>query len=246
MPPLFYQNFWGLVGSDVTTFVLHFLNSSSLPTPLNHTCIILIPKTKNPERVSDFRPISLCNMLYKKFSKVLANKLKRVLPHLISEHQSSFLKGRLITNNILVAFETLHYMKNHNLGKSGFMALKLDMSKYYDWVEWSFLRDVMIKMGFNDKWVALVMECILSVCYSLLINGELMGNIKPSQGIRQGDPLSPYLFLLCSEGLHRMIKKAAGNGDIQGVSICRNGPKLTHLLFADDSLLFCREKTHYC
>ena len=81
------------------------------------------------------------------------------------------------------------------------------------------------------------MECVSTVSYSLLINGEPMGNIKPSRGIRQGDPLSPYLFLLCSEGLHRMIKKAVDIGDIQGVSICRNGPKLTHLFFADDSLL---------
>ena len=82
--------------------------------------------------------------------------------------------------------------------------------------------------------------------YSLLINGEPMGNIKPSQGICQGDPLSPYLFLLCLEGLHRMIKKAADNGDIQGVSICRNGPKLTHLFFANNSLLFCRATTQEC
>lgn len=161
----------------------------------------------------------LCNVLYKKISKVLANRLKRVLPHLISEHQSAFPKGCLITYNILVAFEILHYINNHNLGSVGLMALKLDISKAYDRVEWSFLRDVMIQMGFNDRWVDLQMECISSVTYSLLINEEPTGNIKPSQGIRQRDPLSPYLFLLCSDGLHRMIKKVAGNGDIQGVSI---------------------------
>ena len=90
------------------------------------------------------------------------------------------------------------------------------------------------------------MECISSVTYSLLINGEPFGNIKPSRGIRQGDPLSPYLFLLCFEGFHRMIHKAIEKGEIQGVSICRNGPKLTHLFFAGDSLLFCRATTHDC
>ena len=116
------------------------------------------------------------------------------------------------------------------------MALKLDMSKAYDRVEWSFLKDVMVRMGFNSKWIALVMECITSVSYSLLVNGEPHGHITPTRGIRQGDPLSPYLFLLCSEGLHRLIQAVANNGDIKGVSICRNGPKLTHLLFADDSL----------
>ena len=94
--------------------------------------------------------------------------------------------------------------------------------------------------------MALIMECITTVTYSILINGEPMGDIKPSRGIRQGDPLSPYLFLVCFEGLHRMIQKAACNGDINGVSICRNGPKLTHLFFANDSLLFCRATIQEC
>ena len=134
--------------------------------------------------MTEFQPISVCNVLYKNFSMVLVNRLKRVLPHLISEHQSAFLKGYLITYNILVAFETLHYIKDHNSGSSSFMALKLDMSKAYDRVEWSFLRDVMIQMGFNDRWVALVMEWISSMTYSLLINGEPTGNIQPSRGIR--------------------------------------------------------------
>ena len=166
MPPLFYQNFWELVRGDVIHDVLIFLNSGTLPNSLNHTFITLIPKTKNPENVTEYRPISLCNVLYKIFSKVLANRLKRVLPQIISEHQSAFIKGQLITDNILVAFETLYYMKNHNSGNSGYMALKLDMSKAYDRVEWSFLKAVMIKMGFNDRWVGLIMECISSVTYS--------------------------------------------------------------------------------
>ena len=177
---------------------------------------------------------------------MLANRLKRVLHLIISEHQSAFLKGRLITDNILVAFETLHYMKNHNSGNSGFMALKLDMSKTYDRVEWSFLKDVMLQMGFSEKWVALVMECITTMTHSLLINGEPQETITPTRGIRQGDPLSPYLFLLCSEGLHRLIQSTTSRGDIKGVSICRNGSKLTYLFFADDSLLFCRASLNDC
>ncbi|XP_075654720.1 uncharacterized protein LOC142624873 [Castanea sativa] len=163
-------------------------------------------------------PDGMLPLFYQNFwelVRVLANRLKRVLPNIISEHQSAFIKGHLITDNILVAYETLHYMKNHNSRNSGYMALKLNMSKAYNRVEWSFLRDVMIKMGFSDRWVALVMECVTIVTYSLLINGEPFGDIKPSRGIRQGDPLSPYLFLLCSEGLHRMIKKATEKGEIQ-------------------------------
>ena len=117
MPPLFYQNYWNLVGCDVTKTILSYLNTATLPHPLNHTFITLIPKIKNPFSVNDFRPISLCNVLYKKISKVLANRLKTILSNIISEHQSAFTKIRLISNNILVAFETLHNMKKHKTGK---------------------------------------------------------------------------------------------------------------------------------
>ena len=134
MSPLFYQNFWNLTGNDVTESFLKFFNSTSLPEQLNHTFITLIPKKKNPECASDFRPISLCNVLYKIFSKVLANRLKKILPKIITEHQSAFTKSRLISDNILVAFESLYSMQKHK-GKDNFMAIKLDMSKAYDRVE---------------------------------------------------------------------------------------------------------------
>ena len=108
MPPLFSQHYWDLVGKNITTYVLSFLNSTSLPENLNHTFITLIPKVKNLELVSEFCPISLCNVLYKIFSKMLANRLKKILPHIITKHQSAFTKDRLIPDNILVAFELLH------------------------------------------------------------------------------------------------------------------------------------------
>ena len=104
----------------------------------------------------------------------------------------------------------------------------------------------MKRMGFHHKWIGLMTECISSVSYSILINEEPHGNIQPSRGLRQGDPLSPYLFLLCAEGLHSLIKKAESNGDMQGVSLCRGGPKITHLFFADDSLLFTKATTTAC
>ena len=183
MPSLFYQNYWDLVGDEVTSLVLHFLNSASLPANLNHTFVTLIPKVKNMEYVLEFRPISLCNVLYKIFSKVLANRLKRILPNIIIEHQSAFTKSRLISDNILVAFESLHSMQRHT-EKDEYMAIKLDMSKAYDKVEWPYLEVVMRKMGFDDRWVRLIMICVTIVSYCILINGEPKGMIMPSRGIR--------------------------------------------------------------
>ena len=246
MPPLFFQSFWHLIGDDVSKAVLDCLNFCQIPKEFNYTFVTLIPKVKNPERISEFRPISLCNVIYKLISKVLANRLKPLLPSIVSENQSAFQAGRVITDNILMAFETLHYMKTQQRGSTGFMALKLDMSKAYDRVEWSFLECLLRKMGFHSRWVNLMMECITTVSYSILINWEPSQTIHPSRGLRQGDPLSPYLFLLYTEGLHGLISRAAISGDIRGISICRNGSRLIHLFFADDSLLFCRASVQEC
>ena len=246
MPPIFYQHYWSLVGNDVIDDILHFLNSGNLPPYLCHSFITLIPKVHSPEYISQYCPISLSNVLYRIFSKFLANRLKKILPHLVSEQQSAFVKDRLISDNIIVAFETLHYMRNHSSGETGYMALKLDMSKACDRVEWLYMEKLMKKMSFGDTWVNLIMQCISKANYSVLINGEPHGRITPSRGLCQGDPLSPYLFLLCTEGFHGLLRKAEENGDIRGVSICRSAPKLTDLLFADDSLIFCRAKTNEC
>lgn len=180
------------------------------------------------------------------FPKVLANRLKKVLPSIITKHQYEFTKDRLITDNILVALENLHCLRNHKTGDSGFMAIKLNMSKAYDQVEWVYLENLIRKMGFNEKWISLVMVCVKTATYSILVNGEPQGMIHPTRGIKQGEPLSPFLFLLCTEGPHGLINHAANTGGIKGFSLCRRGPELTHLLFADDRLLFCRATPEEC
>ena len=136
----------------------------------------------------------------------MENRLKRILPKIITEHQSAFTKSRLISDNILVAFESLYSMQKHT-GKDGFMVIKLDMSKAYDRVEWPYLEAVMKKLGFNDRWIKLLMLCVTTVSYSILVNGEPKGLIHPSRGIRQADPISPFLFLLCTEGFHGLISQ---------------------------------------
>ena len=207
---------------------------------INHTNIVLIPKVKNPKKMSDFRPISLCNVIYKIISEVLANRLKQVLPHIISPTQSAFVLGRLITDNVLVAYETLHTMHARQKGKKGSLALKLDISKAYDRVEWQFLQKIMEKMGFPAVWIERVMSCVTTPTFSILVNGKPYGMVHPSRGIRQGEPLSSYLFLLCAEGFTTLLAKAELEGRIRGVSICKGAPRVTTLMFAYDSLLFCQ------
>ena len=126
------------------------------------------------------------------------------------------------------------------------MAHKLDMSKAYDRVEWPFLKCVMRKMGFDERWITLVMLCVSTVSYSILINGAPKGFIKPTRGIRKGDPQSPFLFLLCTEWLHWLITQSTLRGDIHGFSLSKRSPSLTHLLFANDGLLFCKSNVEEC
>ena len=135
MSPIFYQKYWDVVGTNVIDCVLHTLNTGEMPPALNETFICLIPKVKSPQKITEFRPISLCNVSYKIISKVLANRLKRILAYVINESQSAFVPGRQITDNVLVAFETIHYFNGRRKGKEALMALKLDMSKAYDRVE---------------------------------------------------------------------------------------------------------------
>lgn len=138
---------------------------------INETYISLILKTKNASQVGDFQLISLCNVIYKIISKVLVNRLKSILPNIIFPNQSDFIPNRLISDNVLGAFETLHTLSNRNLRRERYKALKLDMSKAYNRVKWSFLEAVMTKMGFDSKWINLIMSCINSISSSLLVNG---------------------------------------------------------------------------
>ena len=222
--------------------VLNVLNSNAPFAEINRTNIALVPKVKNPSKMKDFHPISLNNVAYKLISKVLANHLKVVLPYLISENQSAFLTEHLIINNILVAFELMHYLDHKKSGKDGYMVVKRDMSKAYNRVEWIFIEKVIRSLGFHERWVDWILRCITTVSYSVLINGKSYGCITLSKGLRQGDPLLSHHFLLCTEAFSAMIMEANNNQGLNGISIYRGSPKITHLFFTNDSLLFCKAR----
>ncbi|KAF5481319.1 hypothetical protein F2P56_001980 [Juglans regia] len=236
----FYQNHWGIIGDDVCAVVLDHLNGNTPFQPINFTYIALIPKKKDPKVVTEFRSISLCNIFYKIVSKVLVNRFKGVLSEIISGNQSAFIPGRIITDNIMLAYEVLHTMKVGKKGKKGNMAIKLDMSKAYDRIEWPFVKAVMKKLGFCLEWTELVIRCITSVSYSVLVNGKPGAKILHSRDLRQGDPLSPYLFIMCVEGLSSLLNHSDSIRITKGVTVVRGGLRVNHLLFVDDCILFGR------
>jgi hypothetical protein len=238
--PAFYQHFWELCGNDIYEAAKEWLERGYFPSSLNETNICLIPKCESASSMKDLRPISLCNVLYKMVSKLLANRLKGCLEKCVSEEQSAFIEGRSILDNALIAIEVIHALNRKTRGRKGELALKIDISKAYDKVDWGFMRGMLERLGFASQWIHWMMLCVSSVNYSVLVNFEKVGPILPGRGLRQGDPLSPYLFLLVTEGLTALVKQAVARGDLHGVQICRGAPTVSHLLFADDCFLFCR------
>lgn len=162
-PALFYQKCWSIIGDEVAMYCLQVLNEGMDLSPINKTNIVLIPKITNPTNITQFKPISLCNVLYKLIAKVITNQLRIVITKCIDSAQSAFVPGRLISDNVLLAYELLYTLKHKRVGKKGFMAVKLDMCKAYDQVEWSFVIEIMERMGFDSDWVGLLMNCVKTV-----------------------------------------------------------------------------------
>ncbi|WZZ75949.1 hypothetical protein YC2023_087319 [Brassica napus] len=239
----FYHSYWHIIGADVTHDIRQFFTTGVLHPGQNETHVRLIPKTTSARAVADYRPIALCNTHYKIIAKILTRRLKPLLPTLISKTQSAFVEGRAIGDNVLITHETLHFLRTSEVKKRCAMAVKTDMSKAYDRIEWNFLKAVLVRMGFDNRWIAWVMGCVESVSYSFLVNGSPMGSVIPSRRIRQGDPLSPYLFILCTEVLSSMCDKAMQDGSLTGVRVARGSPTVNHLVFADETMFFCKSNT---
>ncbi|CAA0837929.1 Uncharacterized mitochondrial protein AtMg01250, partial [Striga hermonthica] len=232
-----------LIKADLLKAIISFFQSGNILKHWNHTVLSLIPKCFSPDNLSQFRPISLCTVIYKLISKILAQRLKSCLPCCISDLQAAFLEGRQITDNIIIAQEAFHFLNRHSSGPHAFMALKLDLVKAFDRVEWICLKKLMIHMGFHNDFVKLIMTCVTTTSFSFKINGSISGYVLPSRGIRQGDPLSPYLFLIVTELLTALVQHSISSGMLKGLKLSRNGPVLSHILFADGSLFFLKAGT---
>lgn len=201
---------------------------------INSTFIVLIPKVEEANTPEKFRPIALCNVIYKIISKVIANRLKSILPSIISEEQSGYVEGRQILDNILLAQEMIHTL--HTRKETG-MLLQLDLSKAYDKVSWRYLEAILEAFGFCRQWISCILALIKSSRFSILVNGAPSEPFSPSRGIRQGDPLSPFLFVILMEGLRKIIAKKKAEGTIKGLQPFRAVPAKTHQQFVDDTML---------
>ncbi|MCH79622.1 cysteine-rich receptor-like protein kinase, partial [Trifolium medium] len=229
------KDFWDLVKGDVMRFILEFHRNCRLTKGLNATFIALIPKVDSPQQLNDFRPISLVGSLYKILAKVLANRLRLVMGSVISESQTAFVKDRQIMDGILIANEAVDEARR---SKKELILFKVDFEKAYDFVDWGYLDAVMGRMGFPTLWRKWIRECVSTEAASVLVNGSPTGEFPLKRGLRQGDLLSPFLFLLAGEGLHVLMEAMVERNLFTGYRVGELAPvSVSHLQFVDDTLL---------
>ena len=209
-----------------------------MPMDWGKTCIVLIPKKDCANRVSDFRPISLCNVCYKIISKILTNRLKPVIHKLIGPEQNGFLAGKSTFDNIIAVQEIVHSLETDTQHPPR-MLIKVDIEKAYDAMEWEAILATLKVMNFTEVWISWIRACIISPSFSFIINGQPSDWITPARGVRQRDPISPYLFLLVSQNLSSMLNHAMGLNMVPGFDH-RLNRNLNHLMFADDLIIITR------
>lgn len=235
----FLKDFWDLLKGDVMRFLVEFHRNGKLAKGINSTFIALIPKVENPQSLNEFRPISLVGSMYKILAKVLANRLRLVIGSVISDAQSAFVKGRQILDGILIANEVVDDASKR---KKELLLFKVDFEKAYDSIDWSFLEEVMVKMGFPILWRKWIKECVGTATASVLVNGSLTNEFSLGRGLRQGDPLSPFLFLLVAEGFNVLMEAMVARRLFHGYCVGSHDPLMvSHLQFADDTLILCEK-----
>ncbi|XP_035544570.1 uncharacterized protein LOC108988642 [Juglans regia] len=228
----FFRTCWEFVKEDLLEATLEFFHSHHLPRYFTASYIVLIPKVDKPNGFDKFRPISLCSVFYKICTKIIVARLTNLLAKMIAQEQGAFIPGRSIFENISLTPEMVHSINKKSVG--GNVVIKLDMSKAYDRVDWKFLLHVLDAFGFSAQFCDLIKACISTPWYSIMMNGTPKGFFKSERGLRQGDPLSPYLFIILQEVLSRLLKQAFDCGLINLFSQARSTPLVSHLMYADD------------
>ncbi|GKF34389.1 RNA-directed DNA polymerase, eukaryota, reverse transcriptase zinc-binding domain protein, partial [Tanacetum coccineum] len=233
----FFKTAWNIVGGDVCVAVKEFFYSSKLLGEFNANLISLVPKLQTPLKITDYRPIACCNVVYKCISKVITNRLKEGLGSIVDSNQSAFIPGRQISDNILLAQEFMH-----GYGRKGGAqrcAFKVDIEKAYDTMNWEFLKIALQKFGFHSSMIKWIMVCLTTASSSICVNGEMHGFFKGKRGLRQGDLMSPYLFTIVMVVLNLMIKRQIRLDSRFRYHWGCSKINLTHLYFVDDLLMLC-------
>ncbi|XP_059289514.1 uncharacterized protein LOC132043044 [Lycium ferocissimum] len=236
----FFQSCWDIIKIDLLAVVQSFFCGHTMPKCFSRTRLVLLPKVDHPNKLTEFRPISLSNFTNKIISKLICSRFATVLPGITSINQTGFVRGRSITENIMLAQEIIHGIKKPNHGDN--VVIKLDMAKAYDRVSWSFTCLVLRRMGFCETIIDMVWRIMANNWYSVIVNGTRHGFFHSTRGLKQGDPLAPALFILGAEVLSRMMNKLFHNHSFHGFYMEKRGPQINHLSFADDVIVFSSGK----
>ncbi|XP_078174456.1 uncharacterized protein LOC144568100 [Carex rostrata] len=230
------QTHWKIFKEDLTVTIGRAFREAKVPDEWLPSYITLIPKTEDAEKPKDYRPITVGNITYRLLMKIVAQRLQPHMRKLISTEQTAFLKGRNITDNTILAREIIHSFNSAGYKKESFM-LKADVNKAFDTVQWEFIYAAMRAVNFPNNLIKLVKYCLEAGRVTIMINGQKDGFLKPNRGLRQGCPLSPYLFILVTEFLTKSLQLAQINGSIRGIKLASTAPVITHSMYADDLVL---------
>ena len=238
----FWQCNWDIVKEDILSLFREFHANGRFVRSLNTIFLVLVPKKVGAEDLKDYRPISLVGSLYKWIAKILSNRLKSVMGKLVNVARNAFVEGKQILDASLIANEVVDSIQKKK--ERGVLCV-LDIEKAYDNISWSFIIRILKRMRFGAKWVEWIRWSISTATFFVQISGSPCGFFRSLKGLRQGDPLSPYLFVLVMEVFSILINKAVEGGFFSGYKLRDRGGnevQVSHLLFADDTLVFCEFK----
>lgn len=221
----FYRTAWPWISQDVLKLVTDFYTSAFLHPELNQTFIALIPKKMQPTVPQDFRPISPCNVIYKVIAKSLAERLKPHLPSYIDHSQAAFIKNRHILSNIIITQEIVHSFRLKSWKQQAFL-LKLDLAKAFDHLNWEFIASALHRLGLSTHFISLTHACISTPAFSILVNGEPSASFSSQRGIRQGCPLSPYLFIVAINELPISLHNELLASNLSGIILGPGCPQV--------------------